>query len=513
MPPRSRPSAIDFDGIPLALELAAPQMRVQSAQKLAERLIQRLRMPMRGDPHGDAAAANAAHAHRLELRPPLRDRAIVLFLRQLAAFAGGWTLEAGRSGCAPARTTDPPSCCIASWRKSLVLFDTGSERYRLLETVREYAHDRLVAAGESMAVSDRHLQYYASLVERAKAELTGPDQVTWLARLDPELENILAAHRRADATKDWADLGLRLAGSMKHYWFSRGLLELGLRSQSRRWSGAGPSCAMPCGCGGLFDAGQIDVGMARFAAARERLEESIGIARELDDRRAIAAVLMPLGIAVLGEGQTWRWAPLSRGGAHHSRASATTSAVSARRSRRSRSCIAVEGRPGRRRIAQRERAGASRRASGDSHSVAIGLLNLAMIAIGRGNAERARTMLREVLDIAEETGSRPATVNLLEVCSGSRCCAPHGASAALLRRRGGSCRADGDCTAIPPTSNSPRAARRPGASEPRRRGARARRCGGSRAARWPTPCGKRATGSRGPRGRGPGEAPRPCRSR
>ena len=87
--------------------------------------------------------------------------------------------------------------------KSLVTLDLESARYRLLETVRQYAHERLVESAERDDARARHLAFYLALAESARAGLRGPEQATWLARLDLERENLLLAHSCCEAVPEW----------------------------------------------------------------------------------------------------------------------------------------------------------------------------------------------------------------------------------------------------------------------------------------------------------------------
>src|SRR5262249_2462158 len=116
-------------------------------------------------------------------------------LRRLSVFAGGFTLEAAEAVGAGGEVSieDAPDPVTRLVEKSLVTFDAERDRYRLLETVREYAADRLRESGEAADVRGRHLQWALGLAQHARDALTGPAQGEWLTRLDNELENLLAA--------------------------------------------------------------------------------------------------------------------------------------------------------------------------------------------------------------------------------------------------------------------------------------------------------------------------------
>ena len=181
-----------LDGIPLAIELAAGRLPALSAEQLAARLEDRFRLLTGGSrtalPRHQTLRAAVDWSHAL-LREPER----VVF-RRLAVFAGGWTLEAAEAVCAGGAIEAPAVVDLLTQlvAKSLVLAEEhgGAVRYRLLETLRQYAHGQLDDAGEGPGVRARHLTWYLALAERAAPELRGPQQVAWLDRLEAELDNV-----------------------------------------------------------------------------------------------------------------------------------------------------------------------------------------------------------------------------------------------------------------------------------------------------------------------------------
>src|SRR5262249_34326568 len=113
--------------------------------------------------------------------------------------------------------------------KSLVIADIDGDRYRMLDTVRHYAHERLEETSFGNGIRTRHLDFYVQFAEKARGELVGPHQGGWLDRLDRERENLLVAHAWCDRAANGAELGLRLMYSIRFYMLSRGLLALGER--------------------------------------------------------------------------------------------------------------------------------------------------------------------------------------------------------------------------------------------------------------------------------------------
>jgi non-specific serine/threonine protein kinase len=224
-----------LDGIPLAIELAARRAGVLPVEEIRRRLGDRFRILSQGTrgslPHHQTLRLLIDWSHE-QLEPA--ERAL---LRRLSVFAGGWTLEAaeivGASDAAEAAER------IEGWGvldlltrlvdKSLVEFDAGNNpagsgraRFRMLETVRIYAREKLALSGEEAEVARRHRDCFLGLAEQAEPELTGSAQIEWRARLAADHENLrLALDECCQEGCDPA-FGLRLAGSLFRYWHVSG---------------------------------------------------------------------------------------------------------------------------------------------------------------------------------------------------------------------------------------------------------------------------------------------------
>lgn len=405
-----------LDGIPLAIELAAARVGAIPVEKMAERLGDRFGLTTGGDatanPHHQTLRASIDWSFELLAEP---ERVL---LRRLAVFAGGWTLEAAEDVCAGrgGRESGILERLVHLVEKSLVVPGANGERYQLLETVRQYALERLRESGKEDETRNRHLDHFLALAEKARPELAGPAQGAWLARLDTERENFLAAHAWADRALDGAALGLRLAWALKPYWINRGYPELGLRLTVEALGRAGSFDRSHARCRGLFDAGQIATYMGRYAEARRYLEESLAIAREIGDKRVATAALQPLGLSCLGLGDP------AAARAHleealvlarelgNPRETAAALNVLAQLHRSAGELDAAEP--------LYDEAVALARELDDRESIAVGLLNLAMVSIDRGSRDAAVPMLLEALAIADEIGSRRTGQCVLEVSAG-----------------------------------------------------------------------------------------------
>ncbi len=339
-------------------------------------------------------------------------------LRRLAVFAGGWTLEAAEQvaaggGIAAADVLDLLAHLV---EKSLVVVEPDGERYGLLETVREYAQQRLAASGEEADARSRHLAFYLALAEAARPQLVGPAQGTWLARLDLERENLLSAHAWCDRAPEGAEVGLRLASSMRRYWIYRGLMGLGHRVTTEALGRRGAEARTPARLQALFDAGQLCVWMGRYAEAQQHLEECLAMARDGGDRQMVAQVLQPLGMMAFGQGD------LAGARRHSEEALALAREFGNKRELAAalNALAQLDRAEGRLDAAEPLYADtlALARELDDRQSIAIALLNLAMVSIARGYGDRARAMLLEASAIVDEIGSRPLGQSVLEVCAG-----------------------------------------------------------------------------------------------
>ncbi len=410
-----------LDGIPLAIELAAARVRAMSVEQIAARLDDRFRLLNRGDrtafPRQQTLRALIDWSHDL-----LDTNERTLF-RRLAVFAGGWTLEAVEDVTVGGDIERAEVLELLSnlVEKSLVVIDHETGRYQLLETVRQYAHEKLAEAGEESTIRRRHLDHFVAFTESVGPGLAGHEQQTLLKKVDADRENILSAHSFCVAVGDAIENGYRLVHAIKHYWFIRGLLNLGHRVTVEVLTVPNSGNVALPRCRALWVGGQISTFMGRHEEARRYLEEGLRLARGLDEPRMIVAILNILSVVALGQGDR------EAAGAHSEEALELSSQLGNARG----TAVACNALAQLRRLdgdldaaeALYERAALIARDLEDPVLRAVAALNLAMVAIQRGAADRARALLTEVLAIAEETGSRQAGQSALEVCAGLAACA------------------------------------------------------------------------------------------
>ncbi|WP_267937316.1 BTAD domain-containing putative transcriptional regulator [Saccharothrix sp. S26] len=203
-----------LDGLPLAIELAAARLRALSVEQLAARLDDRFRLLTGGSrtamPRHQTLRAVVAWSWDL-LAPPERD-----FAERLAVFPAGFDLEAAERLAGDAAF----DLLAALVDKSLVQVVAGG-RYRMLETIREYCLERLAEGGRVAAARAEHAEYFRDLAETAEPHLRGKEQLTWIARLEAERDNLVAALHFAADNGD-ADTAVRLAAAMGMFWTMRG---------------------------------------------------------------------------------------------------------------------------------------------------------------------------------------------------------------------------------------------------------------------------------------------------
>jgi predicted ATPase len=212
-----------LDGIPLALELAAARLRMMSVEQIAARLNDRFRLLTGGS--RTALPRQQTLQALIDWSWNLLDGRERVLLRRLSVFSGGWTLEAAQAVVSDDQLDEFEVLDLLDQliNKSLITVNHlhyGEVRYNMLESIRQYARDRLFEAGEGESVRDRHAEYYTSFGERVSQALQGRDMLVWLERLLPETDN-------AKTAREWTldrrlDLALRMAGAsmlIARYWF------------------------------------------------------------------------------------------------------------------------------------------------------------------------------------------------------------------------------------------------------------------------------------------------------
>ncbi len=184
--------------------------------------------------------------------------------------------------------------------RSLVVLDHATGRYRLLETVREYAGNRLREQGESDCWRGRHLACFTALAEEAEPNLAGGDQQAWLEQLDAEHDNVRASLRWAEGRDPEA--GLRLAGAIWRFWYVRGHFSEGREYLAGLLSAVDPGRRTVARASALTGAGVLAYCQGDYPTARALFQEGLDLRREQGDRPGIATLLNNLGNVAYDQG-------------------------------------------------------------------------------------------------------------------------------------------------------------------------------------------------------------------
>lgn len=353
-----------LDGLPLAIELAAARVKLFSPQALLARLSNRLQVLTGGAQN--LPKRQQTLRNTLEWGYSLLEPGEEILFARLAVFVGGRSLEAieavcNREGDSELDITEGVGSLVG---KSLLRQEEGlrgEPRFVMLETVQEFAREKIEHSGEAEAIRRAHAAFFLALAEEAEPHLTGPGQAAWLERLETEHDNFRAALRWVE--KKEADMALSLAGSLWRFWLVRGHY-----SEGREWlagvlaqAGTARTAAR---AKALRGAGTLAGLQGDYVSMRSLYEESLAIYQELGDKQGIAAALGNLGATAGHQGDY---------------ASA-------------RSLL--------------EESLARNREIGDRRGIALALNNVGEIAANQGNYASARSLFEESLTIVRELGDK-----------------------------------------------------------------------------------------------------------
>jgi non-specific serine/threonine protein kinase len=351
-----------LDGIPLAIELAAPRLRSMSAEELSQRLDRRFALLTDG-------SRTALPRHRtlrsmIDWSYDLLTDVEQAMLRRVSVFAGGWMLAAAEHVCTGdgIEKSDTIGLLTSLADKNLIITEEheGATRYRMLETIRQYALDRLRETGEEARWRNRHFACYLALAEESFGPLRGREQSEWLDRIAREIDNFRASlgwateQKLPDAFRmvpeNYRSWVRRVHVAEAREWFSR-LLDAIPRDQAK-W-----------GHGRVLRAlGQLAVRQGDLDGAERLYRESLALYRELDDARGSVYLQTNLALLEMARGQYADAEPLLE------------------------NCADLA------------------RALGETFLVAVNLGNLAIVAHARGDGEAAATLFEESLTLARDVG-------------------------------------------------------------------------------------------------------------
>jgi predicted ATPase/class 3 adenylate cyclase len=290
-----------LDGIPLALELAAARVGIFSPEEIAARLGDRFKLLTGGSrtalPRQQTLRALIDWSYDL-----LSDEEQML-LRQLSVFASGWTFEAAEGVCS---NLDVLNLLTQLVNKSLVMADEQetSTRYRLLETIRQYARDKLLEAGESEQVRTRHLDFFLKFAEEAESYMNGPQEMEWRMFLDAEYDNLRTALEWG--MENDVDKVLRLGGALHLFWERHGYEVEGRRlmnevlAHAKTFPPAEGEAArkrIMYQAKALNAIGFLGFGQGDNLGSLKAFEDSASLLRQIGEKLMLAQALAYIGIA------------------------------------------------------------------------------------------------------------------------------------------------------------------------------------------------------------------------
>ena len=280
-----------LDGIPLAIELAAARVKVLTVKEIAARLDDAFSLLSSGS---RTLARHRTIRETIDWSFRLLSPEEQTLLRRLSVFAGGFSLEAAEAVCSEGGI-DVLQRLGALVDKSLVAARGG--RYRLLDTVRQFADEKLLQSGEQAAVRERHARFYFRLAERSERRIyAGAVDPAALAMIDEEIDNIRRTFEWAEEDAARAEIELRLLWALHWYWFARAHFHEARRRLVRGLGRAADVDAV-VRARALVAAGNAAVWQADWAALRPAADEAVAILRPTNNLRALANALLLLGSA------------------------------------------------------------------------------------------------------------------------------------------------------------------------------------------------------------------------
>ncbi len=391
-----------LDGLPLAIELAAARTRLLPPEQLLQRLEHALPLLTAG--RRDAPERQRTLRATIEWSYDLLSKEERRLFSRLAVFAGSFTVEAAEEVC------DADLDTLESLVEHSLMRRWASGRLGMLETIREYAAERLEQSDEAEEIRRRHAEFFLALAQSAGQHLEGAEQAEWLQRIEAERDNVRA-------TLEWAlgadaGLALQIAADLGRFWWVRGPAE-GLAWLER---GLEQADVAPAVRAGALDAAG---GTAWFVGDHERalrlFEEGLATFRELGDRAGAARMLTRLGppLTVVGRYEEADRVVREAAAIHRELGNSIELAMSLHIL----GAIAAERGDWQSAAPLMEESAALARETGDTWQLAYGLSNLAEVAIRSGNLEVADRHGREALTFANEIGDDVLTIFALALRS------------------------------------------------------------------------------------------------
>jgi predicted ATPase/class 3 adenylate cyclase len=395
-----------LDGLPLAIELAAARVRMLPPEALLTRLGKRL--PLLTGGARDLPARQRTLRDAIAWSHDLLDADEQGLFRRLAVFAGGFTLATAAAVTNDSGTLDVLTGVERLCEHSLLRQDDGVKgepRFHMLETVREYASERLTASEEEEVVASAHTTCFLDLAEAAVPGLSGSEEGRWLSVLDAEHDNMCAALARA--VESDPECACRLVTALARFWCRRGYL-----AEARDWAERALVRAIvvpPLVRAQLLGAAAtIAFQQADFQAAHQFTTESLPLFREASDREGICYSLTKLSVLSFFQGDKARAAALAEEALQTARELGDQRAIAHSLETLANILTSVEDEP--RVVALFREALAIYRALGNQGGIGFVLSRLGELAVLRGELDEAESLHRESLAIHQSLGHPRQTI-------------------------------------------------------------------------------------------------------
>jgi predicted ATPase/DNA-binding CsgD family transcriptional regulator len=291
---------VRLDGLPLAIELAAARAALLGPAAILSRLERHLPLPRTGghDAPERHQTIRGAISWSYDLLSP-EEQAL---FRSVGVFAGGWTLDAAEAVCHQADVLDGLASLADKSLVQVTVQPDGEPRFRLLETVREFALEQLAQSADARETGRRHAAHFLALAETAASQLAGPDQRSWVARLEKEHDNLRAALGWLLENKD-AERAQHLCSLLGFFWWIGGYLAEGRRwlSEALALDAERDSPSRPAA---LVWYGILAYGQGDTTPASAPLDEALAVAHARGDRRQEAFAITVQGLVAWRRGDT-----------------------------------------------------------------------------------------------------------------------------------------------------------------------------------------------------------------
>jgi len=403
-----------LDGLPLAIELAAARVRLFTPPALLARLSRRLTVLTGGA--RDLPERQRTLRATIDWSYNLLRAEERTLLARLGVFAGGGNLDAVETVCDPEGTLDALSAVEALLGQGLLtrVDGAGEARVAMLDTIGEYARERLAAGGEESEVRGRHADYYLALAEEAEPKLTGPTQTQWFARIEGEHDNLRAARGWAHGS-GMVEVGLRIVIALAQFWLIRGYL-----SEGREWietllasaeSSATRAELAPARARALYEVSAMAYYQGDYDRATAAVDASLTLYREIGDAWGIAAALNIRAAVATGQGDYKQAAELYGESLALRRTLGDTRDIAV--SLNNLGNVALWQGDYDRATALHEESLGLFRAIGEQVGMATVLNSLGIVAVARDDRGRATALYEESLALARELGDKRGAANAL----------------------------------------------------------------------------------------------------